>query len=139
MRLTALIHQHILSKETEIAALEQALREERAYLHALLEIFHQLYPPRSDARKLRPQSAPALARQAILAHQIPLHIDTLLHHIGRTPTANTRAALAAQLYRHAYRRTVFTRSAPHTFGLIELGHPHHPLPRRSPAPPPTTS
>jgi hypothetical protein len=57
-----------------------------------------------------------------LRHGDPVHITTLLAEIGLEINRDTRASLAGSLAGYVRRGEIFTRPAPNTFGLIELGH-----------------
>jgi hypothetical protein len=64
----------------------------------------------------------ARARDAILKEGSPVHIDVLLERLGKPVTRDTKASLTSSLSAYVRREEIFTRPAPNTFGLIELGH-----------------
>jgi hypothetical protein len=72
--------------------------------------------------KLRHGSAVAQARDVILDHGSPMQIDEILSAMGKEATRETRASLVGSIAAYVRRDEIFTRPAPNTFGLIELGH-----------------
>jgi hypothetical protein len=111
----------------EIRDLEKQLAAATAYLQALQDSL-RLLPREPLAGKsgadqvLRPGSAVAKARDAILKAGKPLHISELLKILGRPVDKNSRVSLSGSLSGYAKRGEIFTRPAPNTFGLIELNH-----------------
>jgi hypothetical protein len=71
---------------------------------------------------LRPGSAVAKAREAILKAGKPLHITEILKAIGRPVDKGNRVSLSGSLSGYVKRGEIFTRPAPNTFGLAELNH-----------------
>jgi hypothetical protein len=71
---------------------------------------------------LRPGSGVAQARSVILTKGEPVHINDILAGLGKEPTRENRASLTSSIAAYVRRGEVFTRSAPNTFGLMELGH-----------------
>ena len=118
-------------KELEIRDLEKQLAAANAYLQALQETI-RLLPKEplgsftSPAQVLRPGSAVAKAREAILKAGKPLHITELLKALGRPIDKNSRVSLSGSLSGYVKRNEIFTRPAPNTFGLIELNHSEMP-------------
>jgi hypothetical protein len=51
-----------------------------------------------------------------------VHLDDLLLELGKKVTRSSQASLAGSLAAYVRREEIFTRPAPNTFGLIELGH-----------------
>lgn len=120
------IEDRLRRKEQEVAQLEAQIREARIYIQALQDVL-KLLPkdqnPQAIAEStLRPGSAVARAREAILRHGDPVHITTLLAELGLEINRDTRASLAGSLAGYVRRGEIFTRPAPNTFGLIEQGH-----------------
>lgn len=116
----------IREKEAEVQRLEDKLRTARVYLQALRDVLQSIDSgrsplPRSDST-LRAGSSVTQAREAILRAGKPIHISDLLAVLGREVTRETRASLTSSLAAYARRGDVFTRPAPNTFGLVELGH-----------------
>jgi len=121
----------IEKKELEIRDLEKQLAAANAYLQALQETVRilpkePLGSPMSPAQVLRPGSAVAKAREAILKAGKPLHITELLKALGRPVDKNSRVSLSGSLSGYVKRNEIFTRPAPNTFGLIELNHSEMP-------------
>lgn len=71
---------------------------------------------------LRTGSAMAKARELIHSRQEPLHITAILDGIGRTVNHPNRVSVSGSLGNYARKGEIFVRTAPNTFGLIELGH-----------------
>jgi hypothetical protein len=121
----------IEKKELEIRDLEKQLAAANAYLQALQETI-RILPKEpfgssaSPAQVLRPGSAVAKAREAILKAGKPLHITELLKSLGRPVDKNSRVSLSGSLSGYVKRNEIFTRPAPNTFGLIELNHSEMP-------------
>lgn len=127
----AAVEERLRRKELEIQSLEEKLRAARIYLQALRDVLKvgQLAENRDQGGVsadvlLRPGSAVALARDAILARGKPVHINELLGIQGKELTRESRASLTSSLSAYVRRGEIFTRPAPNTFGLIELGHDH---------------
>jgi hypothetical protein len=119
------LQKRIERKQEEIRELEVRLRESQAYLAALQDMIKIV--PRDPAEAfnpdqvLRPGSAVAKARDAIKAAGRPLHITELLKALDRVVDKNNRVSLTGSLNGYAKRGEIFTRPAPNTFGLVELG------------------
>lgn len=120
----AQIEARYTKKQAEIAALEEKLRTAKAYLGALSDILR--LSDQSDGApsetKLRAGSAVAQARDIILARRAPVHIDDMLRAMGKEVTRDSKASLAGSLAAYVRREDIFSRPAPNTYGLIELGH-----------------
>lgn len=110
-------------KEQEIEELEARINEAKIYLQALQDVLKKF--PRdsnNDAQPsstLRPGSLVAQARDAILREGHPLHIDEILKTSGKELTRQNRIALGGSLSAYVRKGSIFTRTAPNTFGLIE--------------------
>jgi hypothetical protein len=124
------IEERLRKKEAEIQALDERLRAARTYAQALQDVLKLLgtaEPTNEDeaaaqAKKLRPGSAVDQARQAILAKGEPVHIIALLEAMGKDTGSDSRVSLASSLAAYVRRGEIFSRPAPNTFGLLELGH-----------------
>ncbi|MHB1102348.1 MAG: hypothetical protein ACYC0C_06135 [Devosia sp.] len=120
------IEDRLRKKHSEILALEDKLRSARIYVQALQDILKLLdtEDPASGGTDpvLRDGSAVALAKQAITGRGRAMHIDDLLSALGKKPTRSAKASLTSSLAAYVRRGEIFTRPAPNTFGLIELGH-----------------
>ncbi len=121
------IQDRLKKKEQEIQALEERLRTARTYVQALQDIMKLLncddpLPSAGGSRAgLRTGSAVDQARKIILQHDSPVHISVLAEAIGQD-TREARISLASSLAAYVRKGEIFTRTAPNTFGLIELGH-----------------
>lgn len=120
-----IIQDKIKKKEQEIQLLEDKLRTAKVYLNALHDISKAISKEshtNTDSAVLREGSAVTQARDFILRKGQPVHINDLLEGLGRGMTRESRASLTSSIAAYVRRGDVFTRSAPNTFGLIELGH-----------------
>jgi hypothetical protein len=111
----------IKKKELETISLEEQVKGAKVYIQALQDVLKMLPKP-SESIVLRPGSEVARAREIILSKGQPVHIAALLEALEKEPTRENRASLTSSLAAYVRRRQVFTRPAPNTFGLIELGH-----------------
>jgi len=119
------IENRLQKKEQEINALEEKIKAARVYVQALRDILKMLDDELSEANPesiLRPGSAVAETRLAILHKGAPLHINDILSILGKKVTRESKASLTSSLAAYVRRNDIFTRPAPNTFGLIELGH-----------------
>jgi hypothetical protein len=126
------IEERLRKKEAEIQGLEDRLRSARVYVQALQDVLKLLgaaeslsepdviAPSRSST--LRAGSAVDQARQIILSRGEPVHINALLEAMGKDTGSESRASLTGSLAAYVRRGEIFSRPAPNTFGLIELGH-----------------
>ena len=126
----------IKRKEQEIIALEKKLEVAKVYLQALRDIRSAMVSETSGEvdPALRKGSAVARARDIILSERAPVHIDALLERLGKPVTRDTKASLTSSLSAYVRRGEIFSRPAPNTFGLIELGH--HDFGEEAATPPP---
>jgi len=121
-----IIEERLKKKESEIQGLEEKLRSARVYAQALQDVLKLLGGKPDEALLsepgLRPGSSVDRAREAILQNGKPLHINDLLETLGLETTREGRASLTSSLSAYVRRNEIFTRPAPSTFGLVELGH-----------------
>lgn len=75
---------------------------------------------RQPRRALRPGSDVDLARTALIAAKRPLHINDLLAAMGRGTAKDERISLASSIQAYVRKEAVFKKTAPNTFGLIDL-------------------
>jgi len=133
------LQKRIEKKHLEIRELEKQLAAAHAYIEALQESM-KLLPKDIGTTKiapdhaLRPGSAVAKAREAILKAGKPLHITEILKAIDRPVDKNNRVSLSGSLSGYVKREEIFTRPAPNTFGLAELNHDE--MPAEEPEEPP---
>lgn len=122
----AIIESRIKRKMDEIQALEKKLAAARVYLQALNDILRDINPESGDGGRsgmpLRKGSMVTRTRDVISELGVPVHIDTLLQHLGKEVTRENKASLAGSLAAYVRRNEIFTRPAPNTYGLIELQH-----------------
>lgn len=112
-------------KRQEISGLEDKLRAAKIYVQALEDVMKVLGGPSEAPRPdsvLKAGSAVSVARDAILQAGAALHIGDLILAVGREDTREARASVGGALAAYVRRGEIFTRPAPNTFGLIELGH-----------------
>ena len=112
-------------KESEIQQLEEKLRTAKVYVQALIDVMKVLDEPFDSSfsdSMLKPGSAVAKAREVILKRGQPVHITDILGALGKEMTRESRASLTSSLSSYVRKSEVFTRPAPNTFGLIEMGH-----------------
>lgn len=119
------IKERLRKKEQEIHSLEEKLRSARVYVQALHDILKMLDKAAGDPAVeaiLRPGSTVSQARDVIVSRGQPVHVSELLEALGKDATREGRASLTSSLAAYVRREEIFTRPAPNTFGLIELGH-----------------
>lgn len=125
------LERKIESKRKEISALRNDLQQAETYVAAWEEALKML--PRevpgaplqagaSQLPPLRPGTAIAHAREAIITKNMPMHIADLVLAIGKENTKPNRLALAGTLASYSKEGRLFVRTDPNTFGLLELGH-----------------
>ena len=114
-------------KSQEISDLERQIDMARAYLQAIQDSIKAL--PREPfiqasgedrSLDLRPGTLLARAKEAIQKNGSPMHISALLDAIGIQNTKKARVSLVGSLGAYVRKGSVFTRSGPNTFGLIEF-------------------
>jgi hypothetical protein len=119
------IEERLQKKRAEVLMLEEKLKAAKVYMTALSDVLKLLGGDTSvdqQEAKLRAGSAVAQARDVILERGSPVHIDDLLEAMGKRATREEKASLAGSIAAYVRRDEIFTRPAPNTFGLIELGH-----------------
>jgi hypothetical protein len=122
------IQDRLRKKEQEIVALEEKIKAAKIYVQALRDILKMLgsdifdEPEAGAEATLRSGSAVDQARRVILDKGIPVHIDDILAALGKDATREAKASLTSSIAAYVRRDEIFTRPAPNTFGLVELGH-----------------
>ncbi len=133
-----IIHEKLKKKEQEIQTLEEKLRSARIYVQALQDVL-KLVDSDSTVEHgesaLKAGSAVNKARETILRRGKPVHINDLLEAVGKDVTRESRASLTSSIAAYVRRGEIFTRPAPNTFGLVELGHKAPPPGAPQPQPP----
>src|SRR5687767_8758672 len=113
----------IEKKQQEIMELGLQIREATAYVQALQDTLRLLPKDASQPQQaLRPGTGVAKAREAIKKAGKPMHISDILKAIGFPVDKSHRLSLSGSLAGYVRREEIFTRPAPNTFGLVELGH-----------------
>jgi hypothetical protein len=114
-------------KQAEIRELEMRIREAQSYLQALQDS-SKLLPKETDNNglipsgfSLRPGTSLARVREIIKESGKPMHINDILAQLGKTVDNQNRVSLVGTLGSYSRKGRVFSRTAPNTFGLIELG------------------
>ena len=126
MRVREELQKRIEKKEQEISQLHIQLRESSAYLQALQDTIKLL--PRDGTNNgganelLRPGSAMWKAREAIKKTGNPMHINDILKAMGKPLEKKHRVSLSGSISGYVRKGEIFVRTAPNTFGLMELGH-----------------
>jgi hypothetical protein len=110
-------------KQQEVNGLEEKIRESRVYMQALQDAMKSLPREASAASvepELRPGTAIFKAREAIRQVRQPMHINDLLGAIGKPSTKKNKISLAGTIAWYARKGQIFKRTAPNTFGLMEI-------------------
>lgn len=121
----SIIQSQMQKKIAEIQLLEEKLKVARIYMKALEDVVRELDRAPTDLVEdstLRKGSLVAQTRDAILTRGEPLHVDEILAAIGKEISRESKASLAGSLAAYVRKGEIFTRPAPNTFGLVELGH-----------------
>lgn len=119
------IEERIHRKTNEIATLEEKLKAAKVYIKAMrdvLVIMDKEAPEEAVETKLRRGSLVDQAREIILERDTPVHIDDLLRAMGKEVTREAKGSLNGSLAAYVRNREIFVRTAPATYGLIELSH-----------------
>jgi hypothetical protein len=113
-------------KVQEIRDLELKVKEAQAYVQALQDSMKFL-PRNGDSgpaeHSLRAGSQLAKARDLIKAAGTPLPIADILKGLNKPQDKKHRVSLGSTLAGYARQGRIFTKTAPNTFGLVELGVP----------------
>lgn len=114
-------------KQAEIRELEVQIREAQSYLQALQDSA-KLLPKEADNNgvasseySLRPGTSLARVRDIIKEKGAPMHINDILSRLGKTIDTQNRVSLVGTLGSYSRKGRIFSRTAPNTFGLLELG------------------
>lgn len=121
-----LIEDRLRKKEQEVRSYEEKIREAKIYVQALRDILKMMdravEVEVSPDATLKPGSMIAQAREVIITKGAPIHVDDLLEALGKEVNRENKASLAGSIAAYVRRTEIFTRPAPSTFGLVELGH-----------------
>jgi len=122
------IQRKIERKQAELLEQERNFDLQRAgalaYIQALQDTLKVIprEPTVTAERTFREGSAIGKTREMIVAAKRPLHINEILNGLGKPNERGARASVVGALGAYVRRGEVFVRTAPNTFGLIELGH-----------------
>jgi len=113
--------------EMQLREVEMQIREAQSYLQALQDS-SKLLPKETDNNglestvfSLRPGTSLARVRDIIKEGGKPMHINDILAQLGKTVDNQNKVSLVGTLGSYSRKGRVFSRTAPNTFGLIELG------------------
>ncbi len=125
MREQKAIEEQLRRKEAEIVSLEEKLKAAKVYAKALRDVLRLV--GKDDAEevgetKLRKGSLVDQARELIQERGEPVHIDDILRAMGKDVTRDAKASLNSSLAAYVRNGEIFVRTAPATYGLIELAH-----------------
>ncbi len=119
----------IEKKQAELVAMERAFELAKAgaeaYIQAYQDMLKSLPRESSETRPeamFRAGSAAKRTREMIIDAGRPLHINDVLKGLGKRDDRAARASLTSALGAYARKGEVFVRTAPNTFGLLEMGH-----------------
>jgi hypothetical protein len=112
----------IAKKQEENVSLERQIMENKAYIQGLQDSMKFLPRDGSGIAEytLREGSALAKTRDVLKAAGTPLPIAEILKALGKPQDIAHRTSLAGTLSGYARDGKVFAKTAPNTFGLIEL-------------------
>ena len=119
----------IEKKQAELVAMERAFELSKAGAEAYIQAYQDMLKslPR-ESSETRPEamfrvgSAAKRTRELIIEAVRPLHINDILKGLGKGDDRASRASLTSALGAYARKGEVFVRTAPNTFGLLEMGH-----------------
>lgn len=116
------IEERIGKKQQEINALEQTVREAKAYILALQDTLRMF--PKSGAEAVAPSfrngSDVGKAYEVLKSAGVNLALNELLKRMGKEVNKDNRISVSGSLGSYVRRNSVFTRPAPNTFGLVEF-------------------
>lgn len=119
----------IVDISAEIRELEKRLEGARQYILGLQEILPKIQKDENGISSdmadgktecFRTGSAPELVQQLLKRTGKPLYINDILSGLGRSPDKKARLSLVGTLGRLSRQGIVFKKTAPNTFGLIDL-------------------
>jgi hypothetical protein len=123
------LQRKIDKKQSELVAMVRTFELSKAAAEAYIQAYQDMLKslPRESAEAkpeavFRGGSVAKRTREMILGEERPLHILDILKGLGKGDDRGSRASLTSALGAYARRGEVFVRTAPNTFGLLELGH-----------------
>ena len=126
------ILKRIERKQAETRECELKIRENNAYVQGLQETLRVMSKdssqspapspasPAAASKELRHGSALAKTRVIMREAGKPLHITEILKALGKPIDRKNRANLSGTISAYARKKQIFVKSAPNTFGLIEM-------------------
>jgi len=118
----------IEKKRAEIDDAQKSIASAEAYIQAMTDAIKKL--PKDDTSPavspVRPGSDVEKVRDAILSAGKPLHISEIIAALGRVDDADSKAKIAGLLGWYTSKGKVFTKTAPNTYGLVEIAPPDLP-------------
>jgi hypothetical protein len=127
MQIQREIQKKIEQKEEAVRKLEQELATLKAQLDTYREVLKVIDRSTDSSTNdtLRPGSLVDLARKALRQAGTPIHVDQLLHAIGKEPTKSNKVSLSSSIAHYVREGVIFTRPAPNTYGLKEFDQIDH--------------
>jgi len=109
-------------KDSEISDLRLKLAQAEAYLQAIQDSIRVLpKEPINDKTEpeLRPGTFLSQARDILKAEGKPMHVNEILKRIGKTVDKSNRISLSGSLSAYVRKKTIFKKTGPNIFALIE--------------------
>jgi hypothetical protein len=113
----------IEKKRAEIGEAQRAMIAAEAYIQALTDALKKLPKEDQAAPTVRPGSEVEKVRDAILAVGQPMHLNAIIEALGRSDDPDAKTKIAGLLGWYTSKGRVFTKTAPNTYGLVELAPP----------------
>ena len=110
----------IEKKKAEISEARRVIAAAEAYIQAMTDAIKKLPKDDSIAPAVRPGSEVEKIRDAILAAGKPLHVNEIIAALGRSDEADAKTKIAGLLGWYIGKGKVFTKTAPNTYGLVEV-------------------
>lgn len=111
-------------KEQEIIEIELQLEKAKTYVQAIQDSMRLLPKDSSEPdmeQMLRPGTALARSREVLKSAGRPMHITEILKAINQPLDKNHKISLSGSLSAYVRNGQIFTRPAPNTFGLLDMG------------------
>lgn len=109
-------------KDNEIRELKLQLAQAEAYLQAIQDSVKVLPKESLDAKmepELRFGTLLAQARDVLKAEGKPMHVNEILHKMGKTTDKSNRISLSGSLAAYVRKKTIFKKTGPNIFTLVE--------------------
>jgi hypothetical protein len=118
------IEKLIERSENEMIELHKALEMKVAYIQGLRDTLKYLPKdamPEPSQPQLRPGTELAKAYEILREEGKPIHIMELLKRLGKEATHKNRVSLSGSMGFYVRKQQFFTRPAPNTFGVTDMG------------------